>query len=43
VAINPFKLSGSISDSNRQLGLDIQSMEFIKDAFSTNRVSPSLQ
>jgi hypothetical protein len=40
VAINPFKLSGSISDSNRQLGLDIQSMEFIKDAFSTITETP---
>jgi len=40
VAINPFKLSGSIADSNRQLGLDIQSMEFIKDAFSTITETP---
>jgi hypothetical protein len=40
VAINPFKLSESIADSNRQLGLDIQSMEFIKDAFSTITETP---
>jgi hypothetical protein len=40
VAINPFKLSASITDPNRQLGLDIQSMEFIKDAFSTITETP---
>jgi hypothetical protein len=40
IAINPFKLSGAVADSNRQLGLDIQSMEFIKDAFSTITETP---
>jgi hypothetical protein len=40
VAINPFKLSASVTDPNRQLGLDIQSMDFIKDAFSTITETP---